>query len=249
MGAAAMRAARLSTRQCLPPRAACGPPPHVPSLLRLLSPLLPPLPTPARNPRPHPYTCCRHRERNGGCMVLSVDDDPINQLVVENLLLPEGFKVEQAMCGSEALDWLQHTPLLPDVILLDIMMPDMSGYEVGRRGGWMPGAGCGELCVRSYRVQGGNMRRPRKRPYVRVYCGWMGVCTGRNGCLGGWLFDPGTHHAPASASADVRLCLCLSRRRLPTHTQIHRCARRCGGASAPCAYPFSWCRPTALRST
>ncbi|KAG2442020.1 hypothetical protein HYH02_009812 [Chlamydomonas schloesseri] len=71
-----------------------------------------------------------YRERNGGCMVLSVDDDPINQLVVENLLLPEGFKVEQAMCGSEALDWLQHTPLLPDVILLDIMMPDMSGYEV-----------------------------------------------------------------------------------------------------------------------
>lgn len=28
-------------------------------------------------------------------MVLSVDDDPINQMVVENLLSPEGYKVEQ----------------------------------------------------------------------------------------------------------------------------------------------------------
>ncbi len=28
-------------------------------------------------------------------MVLSVDDDPINQMVVENLLTPEGYKVEQ----------------------------------------------------------------------------------------------------------------------------------------------------------
>ncbi|KAG2487120.1 hypothetical protein HYH03_014233 [Edaphochlamys debaryana] len=71
-----------------------------------------------------------YRERFGGCMVLSVDDDPINQMVVENLLAPEGYKVEQAMSGSEALDFLKRTASLPDVILLDIMMPDMSGYEV-----------------------------------------------------------------------------------------------------------------------
>ncbi|GLI63472.1 hypothetical protein VaNZ11_006446, partial [Volvox africanus] len=71
-----------------------------------------------------------YREKYGGCMVLSVDDDPINQMVVENLLSPEGYKVEQAMSGSEALDFLKKTPTLPDVILLDIMMPDMSGYEV-----------------------------------------------------------------------------------------------------------------------
>ncbi|GFH16906.1 uncharacterized protein HaLaN_13426, partial [Haematococcus lacustris] len=50
--------------------------------------------------------------------------------VVENLLSPEGYKVEQAMSGSEALDFLTKTATLPDVILLDIMMPDMSGYEV-----------------------------------------------------------------------------------------------------------------------
>ncbi|EFJ46446.1 hypothetical protein VOLCADRAFT_93268 [Volvox carteri f. nagariensis] len=71
-----------------------------------------------------------YMEKYGGCMVLSVDDDPINQMVVENLLSPEGYKVEQAMSGSEALDFLKKTATLPDVILLDIMMPDMSGYEV-----------------------------------------------------------------------------------------------------------------------
>jgi hypothetical protein len=39
----------------------------------------------------------------------------------------------QAMSGSEALDFLKRSSCLPDVILLDIMMPDMSGYEVRGR--------------------------------------------------------------------------------------------------------------------
>ncbi|GAX78845.1 hypothetical protein CEUSTIGMA_g6283.t1 [Chlamydomonas eustigma] len=71
-----------------------------------------------------------YREKHGSCMVLSVDDDPINQMVVENLLVPDGYKVEQAMNGSEALEFLTNCDALPDVILLDVMMPDMSGYEV-----------------------------------------------------------------------------------------------------------------------
>lgn len=37
-----------------------------------------------------------HREMFGTCMVLSVDDDPINQMVVENLLTPEGYTVRTA---------------------------------------------------------------------------------------------------------------------------------------------------------
>ena len=77
-----------------------------------------------------------YREKNGSCMVLSVDDDPINQMVVESLLVPDGYKVEQAMNGSEALEFLSNSDTLPDVILLDIMMPDMSGYEVWGCVGW-----------------------------------------------------------------------------------------------------------------
>ncbi len=43
----------------------------------------------------HMLYACMCREVNGGCMVLSVDDDPINQMVVDNLLAPEGYMVEQ----------------------------------------------------------------------------------------------------------------------------------------------------------
>eukprot|EP00798_Chlamydomonas_sp_ICE-L_P018006 gene18006-24415_t len=70
-----------------------------------------------------------YRAVHGGCMVLSVDDDPINQMVVDNLLTPAGYTVEQAMDGLEALEFLENCTALPDVILLDVMMPGMSGYE------------------------------------------------------------------------------------------------------------------------
>jgi CheY-like chemotaxis protein len=51
-------------------------------------------------------------------------------MVVENLLDPEGYRVVQAMGGCEALEHLASSDFLPDVILLDVMMPDMSGYQV-----------------------------------------------------------------------------------------------------------------------
>ncbi len=75
--------------------------------------------------------------------VLSVDDDPVNQMVIQNLLEPEGYDVCQAMDGQECLEKLAESEELPDVILLDVMMPGMSGYEVSERRKGGGTCGCG----------------------------------------------------------------------------------------------------------
>jgi DNA-binding response OmpR family regulator len=62
---------------------------------------------------------------------MSVDDHPVNQMVVENMVSSmDGFKVTACLDGQSALDTLASRDYLPDLILLDVMMPGMSGYEV-----------------------------------------------------------------------------------------------------------------------
>ena len=64
-----------------------------------------------------------------GKLVLSVDDDSVNQTVIEFLLTSNGYQVVAAMDGIEALEYMKKNTL-PDMILLDVMMPHLSGYEV-----------------------------------------------------------------------------------------------------------------------
>ncbi|MCB1327339.1 MAG: SpoIIE family protein phosphatase [Spirochaetales bacterium] len=63
--------------------------------------------------------------------VLIVDDDPINLRALRNHLELGEYEVEEATNGKEALDLLAGRPLF-DLILLDIMMPGISGYNVCR---------------------------------------------------------------------------------------------------------------------
>jgi putative two-component system response regulator len=63
-------------------------------------------------------------------VVLAVDDTPENLDVVKGLLVPD-YKVLVANNGATALKIVEKQS--PDVVLLDIMMPDMDGYEVCRR--------------------------------------------------------------------------------------------------------------------
>ena len=63
--------------------------------------------------------------------ILAVDDRPDN-LQLMNGLLRDAYRVKLANGGERALK-IASTPPLPDLILLDIMMPDMDGYEVCRR--------------------------------------------------------------------------------------------------------------------
>ncbi len=61
-------------------------------------------------------------------LILIVDDNPKNLQVLGNYLQKEGYLVEFAMNGESALDWIRKEEF--DLILLDIMMPEMDGFEV-----------------------------------------------------------------------------------------------------------------------
>ncbi|MDW5417079.1 response regulator [Iodobacter sp. CM08] len=64
-------------------------------------------------------------------LVMAVDDTPMNLLLIDRMLKKE-FRVVTANNGLEALDRLAKTPL-PQLILLDILMPEMDGYEACRQ--------------------------------------------------------------------------------------------------------------------
>ncbi|NDJ61789.1 MAG: response regulator [Chloroflexi bacterium] len=63
--------------------------------------------------------------------ILIVDDDPRNVRTLQGLLYLEPYHVRTASSGIEALEMIEQTP--PDLVLLDIRMPQMDGYEVCRR--------------------------------------------------------------------------------------------------------------------
>jgi len=63
--------------------------------------------------------------------ILIVDDVPENLTILTNILTERGYTVRPAINGQIALKAARHVP--PDLILLDIMMPGMDGYEVCRQ--------------------------------------------------------------------------------------------------------------------
>ena len=60
--------------------------------------------------------------------VLIVDDEPHNRTLLELMLAPEGFVLSTAASGEEALAMVARQP--PDLIILDVMMPAMDGFQV-----------------------------------------------------------------------------------------------------------------------
>ncbi|MEB3885871.1 EAL domain-containing protein [Lyngbya sp. CCY1209] len=67
-------------------------------------------------------------DENENTDILIVDDTPGNLHLLSRILLKRGYRVREANDGKTALEAAQ--TLLPDLILLDIMMPDMDGYSV-----------------------------------------------------------------------------------------------------------------------
>lgn len=79
----------------------------------------------------------------GQCVVLVVEDNPVNQLVLRGMLLKMGYRVCTANEGSQALSLLGDTPV--DAVLLDCQMPVMDGFATCRALRSLPG--CADLPV------------------------------------------------------------------------------------------------------
>ena len=67
----------------------------------------------------------------GPARILVVDDTPANVKLLADLLDAKGYEVTTATRGEDALTSVAAAP--PDLVLLDVMMPGMSGYDVCRR--------------------------------------------------------------------------------------------------------------------
>lgn len=63
--------------------------------------------------------------------ILYVEDNPDNRTLVRRILMAEGFQVVEAESASHAVQALQS--VRPDLILMDINMPDMDGYTLTGR--------------------------------------------------------------------------------------------------------------------
>ena len=72
-----------------------------------------------------------NKEKNVGSLVLIVDDEYIGRETLQSVLEGEGYDLEMAENGPQAIEKAKQ--LLPDVILLDVMMPGMTGFEVCQR--------------------------------------------------------------------------------------------------------------------
>jgi CheY-like chemotaxis protein len=60
--------------------------------------------------------------------ILLIDDSSVNNLLLQNILEDEGFEVQTAFSGREGLEKMDSDK--PDLVVLDIMMPRMDGFEV-----------------------------------------------------------------------------------------------------------------------
>jgi two-component system cell cycle response regulator DivK len=63
--------------------------------------------------------------------ILYIEDNPENRLLMRRVLMAEGYDVEEANDGNSGLQKAAESP--PDLILMDINLPEIDGYEVTAR--------------------------------------------------------------------------------------------------------------------
>ena len=67
-----------------------------------------------------------------GTLVLLVEDNAINQQVARETLESLGAAVDVAINGREAVEMYRAAPYLYDIIIMDLQMPEMNGFEAAR---------------------------------------------------------------------------------------------------------------------
>ncbi|MDC0325307.1 response regulator, partial [bacterium] len=72
-----------------------------------------------------------------GARILIVDDVPANLRILSEALESQGYRIQAATDGETALNLVAAGP--PELILMDVMMPGIDGYETCRRLKKMPG--------------------------------------------------------------------------------------------------------------
>jgi twitching motility two-component system response regulator PilG len=65
--------------------------------------------------------------------VIVVDDSATIRKILETCLRRAGYRVESFSDGVEALRWLVESHAIPDLVILDVNLPKMDGFEVARR--------------------------------------------------------------------------------------------------------------------
>ena len=78
----------------------------------------------------------------GSKLVLLVDDDESLLDLMDHVVKKEGFRTDRATDGAEALR--KAKALNPDILVLDMMLPGLGGYEVVRE---LQAAGCGDIPI------------------------------------------------------------------------------------------------------
>jgi CheY-like chemotaxis protein len=80
-------------------------------------------------PPPGPHAARRRPRADGERRVLSIDDNPVNQDLLARIAARHpGLRLQQASTGRQGLALAEADP--PDLILLDIHLPDLDGYAV-----------------------------------------------------------------------------------------------------------------------
>ncbi len=79
------------------------------------------------------YNAVSRAMRLNGLRMLVVDDSEINREVAQRILAGEGAQVVLANNGQEAVDWLQTNGNIVDIVLMDVQMPVLNGYEATRQ--------------------------------------------------------------------------------------------------------------------